>query len=149
MWCWRGMPQATRLISNHNTLWLMTLTSHHDSCHWFDELISFINYLKILFFFAINNDLIFHVMMTWHAIWQQGITNFQSNPWFFWHHEFLCVLNLWHQYLSWHAIIFCVSWGFWSHEFTCTCMCTKQYIVVMITILIVALKNVTHNSLTF
>jgi hypothetical protein len=34
---------VTRSTSNCNTLWLVTLTSHHDSCHWFDELISFIS----------------------------------------------------------------------------------------------------------
>jgi hypothetical protein len=26
---------AMRLTSNHNTSWLVTLTSHHDSYHWF------------------------------------------------------------------------------------------------------------------
>jgi hypothetical protein len=32
---------------------------------------------------VIDNDLIFHAMMTWHAIWQQGVTNFHGNPLFF------------------------------------------------------------------
>ncbi len=63
MWCWHGMPHM-KLINNHNTSLLVTLTSHHDSCYWFDELISFINQLKILLSFAINNDSVFHVMIT-------------------------------------------------------------------------------------
>jgi hypothetical protein len=46
---------------------------------------------------------------------------------FLWHHKFLCVLNLWHQYLSWHAKFFCVPWGFWSYELTR--MCIKQFII--------------------
>jgi hypothetical protein len=74
---------ATRLTSTCNTSWLVTLISHHDSCHWLDELISFISYLKILLSFVINNNSIFHVIVTWHAIWQQGVTNFHDNPWFF------------------------------------------------------------------
>jgi len=34
---------AMRLTNNCNTSWLVRLTLHHDSCDWFDELISFIN----------------------------------------------------------------------------------------------------------
>jgi hypothetical protein len=41
---------------------------------------SFISQLKTLFSFVIDNDSIFHVMMKWHAIWQQGVTNFHGNP---------------------------------------------------------------------
>jgi hypothetical protein len=48
---------------------------------------------------------------------------------FLWHHKFWCVLNLWHWYLSCHAIFFCLPWSFWSHEFTSMCICTKQSIV--------------------
>jgi hypothetical protein len=30
--------------------------------------------------FVINNNLVFHVMMTCHAIWQQSVTNVHGNP---------------------------------------------------------------------
>ncbi len=108
---------ATKLTSSHNTSWFVTLTSHHNSYHWFDELISFINWLKILLSFATHSDSIFHMMITWHVIWQQGVTNFHSNPWFcVASYVFVC-FEFRHQYLSWHAIIFDVPWSFWSHEF--------------------------------
>jgi hypothetical protein len=103
--------------------------------------------------FSINNDLLFHVMMTYHATpFGNKVSQIcMAIHDFLCHHKFLCVLNLCHQYLSWHVIIFCVPWGFWSHEFTSMCMCTKQFIILVIIIIIwiVVLKKVTHNSLTF
>ncbi len=35
--------------------WCGHICQHHDSCHWFNELISFISWLKILLSFTINN----------------------------------------------------------------------------------------------
>jgi len=66
--------------------------------------------------------LIFHVIMTWHAIWQQIVTIFMAIHDILWDHKFLCVLNLWHQYLSLHAIQLFVC-----HDvFEIMCICTKQ-----------------------
>jgi hypothetical protein len=45
-------------------------------------------------------------MRTWHAIWHQGVTNFHEKSMIFCDNINFCVLNLWHQYLSLHAIIF-------------------------------------------
>jgi hypothetical protein len=105
---------ATRLTSGRNTLWLVTLTSHHDSCHWFDELI-----------------MIQSSMWWWHGMpFGNKVSQiFMAIHKFLWPHKFLCVLNLWHQYLSWHVIIFYVPRGFWNHECTCMYTCIKQSIV--------------------
>jgi len=64
---------------------------------------------------------------------------------------FLCVFNLWHQYLSWHAIFFVCHEIFEvmnSHARVCV-LNNLLLIVIMTTILIVVLKKVIHNSLTF
>jgi hypothetical protein len=77
---------------------------------------------------VINNDSVFHVMVTCHAIWQQGVTNFHGNPFFFVCHEVFEVMN--------------------SHARVCV-LNNLLLIIIMTTILIVVLKKVTHNSLTF
>ncbi len=109
---------ATRLSSSYNISWLMTLTSHYDSRHWFHELISFISQLKILLSFAINNDYVFHVMMTWHAIWQQNVSNCHGNLWFFVClvfmapifimacHNFLCVMKFLKSWIHVHVYVY-------------------------------------------
>jgi len=61
-----------------------------------------------------------------------------------------CVLNLWHQYLSWHAIFFVCHEVFEVMNLhACVCVLNNLLlIIIMTTILIIVLKKVTHNSLT-
>jgi len=65
-------------------------------------------------------------------------------------HDF-CVSNLWHQYLSWHAIFFVCHEVFEvMNSHACVYVLNNLLlIVIMNTILIIILKNVTRNSLTF
>jgi len=137
--------KATRLTSSHNNSWLVTLTSHH----WFDELISLVSwkYYCPLQLISIRSS-----VWLWHGMpFGNKVSQiFMAIHEFLWHHKFLCVLNLWGQYLSWHTIFFVCHEVFEvMNSHACACVLNNLLlIVIMTTTLIVILKKVTHNSLT-
>jgi hypothetical protein len=99
--------------------WCGSICQHHDSCHWFDELISSINLLKILLSFAINNDLVFHV--TCHD--GNKVSQIFMAIYIFCDTISFCVSWIYGTNIC-HGMpnFFYMSWGFWSHEFICMCM---------------------------
>jgi hypothetical protein len=92
-----------------------------------DDVVLFVNimihvvdlWINLIFLISWNFCLLWLIMI-WFSMWgwnDMPFCNkvsqiFMAIHDFLWHHRFLCVLNLWPQYLSWHVIIHCVLWGF-------------------------------------
>jgi len=99
---------ATRLINSRNTSWLMTLTSHHDSCHWFDKLI-YHSLASWKYFFPLWLIMIRSSMWWWHGMpFGNKVSQiFMAIHEFLQHHKFL--------YLEFMAPIFVMT----CHNFVC------------------------------